>query len=223
MAVNTRNSIVTDGLILYLDAANRQSYPGGGTTWRDLSGGGNNGTLLNGPTFDSSNNGGSIVFDGVNDYGQIPDNNILNPSLSMTLSVWININTFVISMSMIGKSAGSSGYDFRIDTPNSLNLVKYAVIDQNTSIPTLFTNTWYNIVAVQGSTRVDYYINGLNVGFFLNSAAYISNTLAVRIARDKSFRHTPAKISQILFYNRALSPQEILQNYNATKSRFNLL
>jgi hypothetical protein len=58
--------IVTDGLILSLDAANNKSYPRSGTTWNDLSGNGNNGTLVNGPTF-SSANGGSIVFDGTND------------------------------------------------------------------------------------------------------------------------------------------------------------
>ena len=59
--------IVTNGLVLSLDAADRNSYPGTGTTWRDMSGNGNNGTLTDGPTF-NSNNGGSIVFDGTNDY-----------------------------------------------------------------------------------------------------------------------------------------------------------
>ena len=59
--------IVTDGLVLHLDAAKRDSYPGSGTVWRDLSGNGNNGTLVNGPTFDRDSGNGSLVFDGVND------------------------------------------------------------------------------------------------------------------------------------------------------------
>jgi hypothetical protein len=69
----TGPNIVTDGLVLYLDAANQKSYPGTGTTWNDLSGNGNNGTLVNGPTFNSDNNG-SIVFDGVDDYVNFGDN-----------------------------------------------------------------------------------------------------------------------------------------------------
>ena len=67
MAFNYSPNIITDGLVLYLDAANTKSYPGSGTTWRDLSKSQLNGTLTNGPTFNSSN-GGSIVFDGVDDY-----------------------------------------------------------------------------------------------------------------------------------------------------------
>ena len=67
MAFSYSPKIVTDGLVLYLDAANNRSYPGSGTTWTDLSRGGNNGTLTNGPTFNGAN-GGSIVFDGTNDF-----------------------------------------------------------------------------------------------------------------------------------------------------------
>ena len=66
MALSHSPLIVTDGLVLCLDAANKKSYSGSGTTWTDRSGNGNNGTLVNGPTFDSGN-GGSIDFDGVDD------------------------------------------------------------------------------------------------------------------------------------------------------------
>ena len=66
MAFNYSPKIVTDGLVLYLDAANRYSYPGSGTTWSDISRGGNNGTLVNGPTF-STDGGGSIITDGIDD------------------------------------------------------------------------------------------------------------------------------------------------------------
>ena len=67
MALHHSPRIVTSGLVLALDAADRNSYPGSGTTWTDLSGNANNGTLTNGPTFNSAN-GGSIVFDGTNDF-----------------------------------------------------------------------------------------------------------------------------------------------------------
>ena len=67
MALGHGPTVVTNGLVLALDAADRNSYPGSGTAWTDISGRGNTGTLTNGPTY-SSANGGSIVFDGTNDY-----------------------------------------------------------------------------------------------------------------------------------------------------------
>ena len=221
--------IVTVGLILLLDAGFSPSYPKSGTSWTDLSFSGNNGTLTNGPTFNSSN-GGSIVFDGVDDYVEVSHNTILNPSLNMTLSSWIKITTFVSRMSIFGKgttSSGFGGFDFRIDcceinNPMQLNLVKYGIVDQRVPISTLSTNTWYNISAVQSSTKVDYYINGLSVGSFSNSTAYQTNTGSLRIGRDRNVIYTPASISNILYYNRELSAAEILQNFNAQKARFGL-
>ena len=71
MGLSHSPSLVMNGLVLCLDAGNSKSYPGTGTTWTDLSGNGNNGTLTNGPTY-SSANGGSLVFDGTNDYTQTP-------------------------------------------------------------------------------------------------------------------------------------------------------
>jgi hypothetical protein len=79
--------IVTDGLVLALDAANSLSYPGSGTTWTDLSGKGNNGTLVNGPTFDQAN-GGSIVFDGTDDYVNLPDG-LLSGTGDFTIIQWV--------------------------------------------------------------------------------------------------------------------------------------
>jgi len=81
--------IITDGLVLCLDAGNPKSYPGSGTTWTDLSGNGNNGTLTNGPTYNSGNLG-SLVFDGVNDYVNLGDLDLPAP---FTLSIWFKGNT----------------------------------------------------------------------------------------------------------------------------------
>jgi hypothetical protein len=213
---------ITDGLVLCLDAANPKSYPGSGTTWSDLSGNGNNGTLVNGVGY-SGDNLGSLVFDGVDDYVEVPHNTILNPSLNMTLSSWVKITSFTSFMSIFGKgttSSGSGGFDFRINSSTQLNLVKYFIIDQIITVPTLSTNIWYNISAVQSSTKVDYYINGVNVGFFSNSTAYQTNTASLRVGGDRGAIYTPASISNVLYYNRALTASEIQQNYNATKSRY---
>ena len=85
-------NIVSDGLVLCLDAANRKSYVNGSTVWRDLSGNNNSGSLVNGPTF-SSANGGSIVFDGTNDYVQIGSNLLPSGNSSHTVFSWVNKKT----------------------------------------------------------------------------------------------------------------------------------
>jgi hypothetical protein len=85
MSIGYGPRVVTDGLVLALDAADTNSYPGSGTTWNDLSGNGNTGTLTNGPTY-SSDNGGSIVFDGTNDY--VPLVNNLGDPQQFTIEFW---------------------------------------------------------------------------------------------------------------------------------------
>ena len=89
MSNNYGPKIITDGLVLCLDAADQNSYSGSGNTWTDLSGNGNNGTLINGPTF-TSENYGSIIFDGSNDYMSV--NNNYN-HFAETVIVWAKSNT----------------------------------------------------------------------------------------------------------------------------------
>ena len=90
MALAHSPSTVMNGLVLCLDAANSKSYPGSGDTWFDLSGRGNNGTLVNGVGYDSGN-GGSFSLDGVDDYSSVPSTNGLDlsgTSTSLTVSCW---------------------------------------------------------------------------------------------------------------------------------------
>jgi len=89
MAGTVAPNIVTNRLVMYLDAANTTSYPFPytGSSWFDLTGNLRNATLFNGPTFSSANSG-SIVFDGVNDFGRLPEFNGLQPSAELTLEVW---------------------------------------------------------------------------------------------------------------------------------------
>jgi hypothetical protein len=89
MSVAGGPDLIQDGLVLCLDAANTKSYPGSGTSWVDLSGNGNNGTLTNGPTF-SSTNGGNIFFDGTNDYVRVSSTSIIPGSSSFTFNIWLN-------------------------------------------------------------------------------------------------------------------------------------
>jgi hypothetical protein len=104
MAFNYSPRIVTDGLVLYLDAANPRSYPGSGTTWSDLSRGGNNGVLTNGPTFNSANNG-SIVFDGTNDFIQCSNRTTIN--LGLTIETVIKTTSSTSTKSYIGDASNN--------------------------------------------------------------------------------------------------------------------
>jgi len=216
-------SIIQDGLVLHLDARIFNTISG--TSWFDFSGNSLHSTLTNGPTFNSDNQG-SIIFDGTDDHGIISHTTLLNPTLSMTLSAWVYLNSFKTNMSIFGKgtsTSGQGGYDFRIDANNQLNLVKYFIADQKVTLSTaLSTGIWYNIVAVQSATQVQYFVNGNSVGSFNNSAAYQTNTAEFRIARDRGTVYTSTRISHILFYNRALTADEITHNYNVTKYRYGL-
>ena len=91
--IDSGQKIITDGLVMHLDAAQLRSYPTTGTTWTDLSGNGNNGTLINGPTFNSGN-GGSIVFDGVNDYVTGFNSISINTTSSFAIEFWFNLTSF---------------------------------------------------------------------------------------------------------------------------------
>ena len=121
MAFNYSPKISTDGLVLCLDAANTKSYSGSGTVWSDLSRGGNNGTLTNGPTFNSGN-GGSIVFDGVNDYVDCGVSNISLP-INITLISWIYQSTTTGYRNIITKEGATfTDLDYGFTTSPNGNL-----------------------------------------------------------------------------------------------------
>jgi hypothetical protein len=101
MAFYRGPKIVTNGLVLALDAANTKSYVSGSTTWRDLSGNNNSGSLVNGPTFNNAN-GGSIVFDGTNDYVDVSNSTSLNPT-TISIGAWFYLNSLVTNQNIISK------------------------------------------------------------------------------------------------------------------------
>ena len=215
--------IVKDGLILDLDAAKRDSYPSSGTVWNDISGFQNNGTLINGPTFNSSN-GGSIVFDGVNDYVSCGNNSNLQIEQG-TISAWVKTTSPGAGFRGIIKKQNNYG----LFTNDSV-LVTYDW--GNTQIRSTGINiadgTWKNI-AMSFTTNTGTPSN--NAIIYLNGSAILTttikqsnNTVEVQLARGGvsagSTQLLNGNISTGLVYNRALSATEILQNYNATKSRY---
>jgi hypothetical protein len=215
---NGQLDIVRDGLVLWLDAGDRTSYPGGGTTWRDLSLGGNNGTLNNGPNF-SSANGGSIVFDGVDDF--ILVNNGLYVLTGGTLNIWVK--RISGNGSLIGSYGGSGAQRSPTfyTTNTNIGWEFGNLTAQNTGIP-FTTNKWFNLSLT--------YDNNYNVIIYIDGNPAMSQTAQnpggfwnqLTIGRYGNFGNSffNGNIPIVQIYNRALSASEVLQNYNATKDRF---
>jgi len=215
-----------NGLILHLDAANNKSYPGTGTTWTDLSGNSNNGTLTNGPTFNAANMG-SIVFDGTNDYIYRSSLSNFNSS-TYTILLW---GKFVsVSSSGILFNLGRSPSDANSEAQLYYNNSRLVYWDYDGSMAFNFiqssgilsTNVYQYLGFTKNSTNGTFYINGYSSG--TGTAAFDANisTNDFTIGADirDSINYVNGNISQFLLYNRVLTASEVLQNYNATKSRF---
>lgn len=217
------SELVTDGLVLNLDAGDPRSYPSSGTTWTDLSGNGNNGTINSG-SYDNSS-GGSIVFNGTNTNVSFPSTNIPLINRSATLSVWFKIDS-------------ATGYQNIFDTPDATSNIRIAVNYQNVS-NTLFAGfavgtdlttsyvagTWYNLI-VTGDNNIGtkLYLNGILVNS--STTKNVPAILDLNTARlgnvdgDRSNEWFDGNISVFQVYNRALSAAEVTQNYDALKVRY---
>jgi hypothetical protein len=229
--IHSGQEIVTDGLVLHLDAAQLRSYPTTGTTWTDLSANGNTGTLTNGPTFNSEN-GGSIVFDGVNDYATIPDvTNVTDFSNAQNYSIqfWVYTTSNPAEDPIVEKWNGISGYPyvFRYFTNSTIYTGAYNGTNTNVSnLRPISLNSFNNICGVYSwsTNLLLLYINGvLQSSTTLNLTGNITNNSPLYLfTRGNSSLYTSGRISMLKIYNKALTTAEVLQNYNATKSRYGL-
>jgi hypothetical protein len=228
MSFSHSPKIVTDGLVLALDAGNVKSYVSGSTTWFDKSGFSNNGTLTNGPTFSSANLG-SIVFDGVDDYVQTLTGSIANNS-SFTLSCWFKITTLnstyrpLVDGGNLG--SGTAGYTLSIDNTNKLFIAANAGYVSVTT--TLNTNTWYYVVGVASAGspyNLSVYVNGVlgTVSASATTNVLTNNFSYVRVGENCSNGlRFPGNIAATQIYSRALTQAEITQNFNALRGRFGI-
>jgi len=223
--VGTSN-IITNGMIFNLDASNPTSYSGTGTTWIDLVAG-NNGTLVNGPTYDSTN-GGSILFDGVNDRVSTFPTKLIDTS-SKTIDVWFK-STSSVRQGLCGTRTNNgitAGWVFTINRTTSGRLSYFHTGSGVAEfIAGISTNTWYNAVVTHDSTTgiAKVYLNGTLLGSS-NVGSITSSTYNGVIGdEDDTIPSCPFKgnIPKVTMYSRVLSDTEILQNFNATKSRFGL-
>ena len=214
--------IVTDGLVCCLDAANRKSYPGSGTTLYDLSGSGYNASLVNGAAYNSAN-GGTIKFDGSNDFA--------NLSIPITFSQITMM--FFVKYNVIG-----SQYNMILDTYKNGNVHKFtfhssggatqtniAIIGLGTSAlirSDLITNQWYCFGATYNGSTITAYSDGISTNSSSGTGTInLTNTIGIG-GRYGGGYYQNAYFPSLWVYNRALSADEMLQNYHATKGRFGL-
>ena len=219
MATQYANSqIVTNGLVLALDAADKNSYVGSGTTWTDLSGNGNTGTLVNSPTFNSGNQG-SLVFNGTTQYASFTTAPIITVG---STSIWFNTSNAGSSYRALINRSQSWGL-FLLD--NILVTYDWGNNLNRTTNLNVATGTWQNAVLtfseITGtpSNNAIIYLNGTSV---LTTTIKNSSPLAFQIAAQNAGQTFSGNIANAQVYNRVLSATEVAQNYNALKSRFNL-
>jgi hypothetical protein len=228
--------IVTDGLVLALDAGNAKSYTSGSTTWYDKSGNANNGTLINGPTF-SSANGGSIVFDGVDDFVNCGNSTSLNSS-NITFSIWIKRTAswiFAGSCLFWAKQNGNymsngfyiepftSGRDYLDVITNGAGSNYFGdTISTSTRFP---LNTWVNFAFTLVGNTPKMYFNGISTTISIGGTPAITSTSDTKyiLSNSPSYGNfTPGIVSNTQIYNRALSAAEINQNFNALRGRYGI-
>jgi hypothetical protein len=210
MALNYGPNIVTDGLILQWDPADRNSYPGTGTTIYDTSGNGNNGTLYNGVGY-STANGGVLVYDGANDYVQGGPNMYASNYTLMGVGRYVTIGGRLI--------AATNNY--LLGHWNGYTNDHYA--EGWVYNPTSISDTNWAIYAGTGDPSSDvwqFYMN--NVKLASNNGGSQGPAQIVLGCYGPGYEFSNSETGPILLYNRVLTELELTQNYNALKTRFGL-
>ena len=226
MGIAYNPGVVSDGLVLALDAGNPKSYPGSGTTWTDLSGNGYNATLVNGATF--NNNG--LRLDGTNDYAYIPSHNskLAFPNGSMTLIVWEKVISYGVYGGIITTDTASDQF-WKIYRDLGDTFYKFRWGGSQNAFPNFTLNTWNMYAAVKdASTNLFLYFNGNLASTYTVQQTIPSQNNPITFG---SYRYNDAVAARYLsnqvigpvsIYNRVLSAAEIKQNYDALRGRFGL-
>jgi hypothetical protein len=232
---NLPGDIVTNGLVLNLDTAYYNSYPRSGTTWSDLSGSGNNGTLTNGPTYVVTGASSSMQFDGVDDYVSQTYNNL---SSGLTFNAWIRTTSTRSVKSYVGDASNNvvgitlnsvwNGFGVTNGKVNYNNARKNDSWGQYYSTASVNDGNWTYITVTHSKTNelVSLYINGSLDSTFDNTSSggydqWVNMGFNV-ISRGYGGDYFNGNISVVHIYNRALSATEVSQNFNALRGRFGI-
>lgn len=212
---------VTSGLTMWLDAGNSASYPGTGTTWYDLSGTGSNITLVNAPTF-TAGTPAYFSFNGTNQYGTGSTPNVL-PSNQYTKSMWLRLGSYAYNNNVVSSYAGGH---FTFGSGQNRYYSGHQDWDNYNAFPTNATfnlGQWYYIaVTFEAYVSMKTYVNGV----FDNSSTYNLNPHpgngSTDIASYQGNNLLNGSIGEFFCYNRSLTDAEVLQNFNATRSKYGL-
>lgn len=230
---NYFGGIVTNGLVLNLDAAKTDSYSGSGTTWRDISGNNNNGTLTNGPTFSGIGKQASIVFDGVDDLVNCGNTtSILSITNQLTFGGFVKFNTFGTHRRFIFKDNGTEGVFESFYNPNvskfDIEIVTSGVRTSVKITTTPSTNIVYYLVGTYDGLNIKIYVNGVlentvsktgNISIGPGGGLFLGNTNGG--ANPYSY-YLNGNIYSTQIYNHALSATEVSQNFNALRGRYGI-
>ena len=220
MGIAYNTSIVRDGLVLHLDAANIKSYPGSGTTWFDLSGNNIHGTLQNTPVY-SSNDNGYFEFDGTGNYVSFTGH-----SSFLNTAGDVSFETTFIHNNASGGIAGIIQIgDFTGTYMSNSNLSIQTNGDNSDELVSLNENQWYHTICTfESGSQYKLYVNGslvdtvstTDTSYSLSTTGYVGRRVAGGIDLFSG------KISTAKIYNRVLSPNEIQQNFEALRGRYGI-
>lgn len=220
-----QNEIITDGLVMYLDAGNSSSYPGSGTTWSDLTDNSNDGVLGSGVEY-SSNYGGILVFDGnaSTDLSYVPNSTSLNFTSGLTISSWFRFASLPPQENPIVRKE----IQWAIELLNT-NTIRCLIWTDgvngwtaaNDVSYSFLTNTWYNMTMTYNGSNMLIYVNNSLVKTATVTGNIVARNTQVNIGYYGN-QVLNGNISQISIYNRALNSTELSQNYNITKQRYGL-
>lgn len=211
--------LVTDGLVLRLDAADSTSYGGSGTTWTDIAGTAQNITFTGSPTY-TSTPPSYFTFNGVNQYG-LGSGTVL-PTTTYTKSVWVYINAYADNNIVSGDGhfifmASSSSQRIYCGHANWASYIAYP------STNTVNLSTWYNITLTFNTTDgMKLYINGILDSTYTAQKTAHNGTGTINVATYAGGNLLNGRISKVYCYNRSITADEVLQNYNFDKSKFGL-
>jgi hypothetical protein len=227
-------AIIRDGLVLALDAADRNSYPGTGTTWNDLSGNGYNATLINSVGY-SSNSGGMLTFNGSTQVATVNVNSFVRNNTSYTFSTFFYLTTsnggapFCL-MTTPNDSDNTDGFWQHLNLGNWLWRTEDSSgeFGGNAEAPTGFvSSTYYHLTVVVTTNSIKFYRNGNLISTISTTFSWANvrndNTAYLFIGKGyEDAYYMTGNVGNFLMYNRVFSESEIKQNYNATKTRFGL-
>ena len=230
MATNAGPKIIEDGVVFWVDAANRKSYPRTGTVWTDLTANKKTGTFSNMNTANFSNDGvGSLTFDGSNE--QVNFGDIIDISSNYTLECWFK-GSATQSTDYVGiftKDSPSNFGNYGFFGNSSSSYVRFGFRDtsgvqreiSNSNYNDIKSTLWVHYIGTYDFSSLILYRNGINIASSSFNTTPETNSDPLSIGnRYSNNRWFTGHIAMCRIYNRALSASEVLQNYNATKWRF---